>query len=180
MSQGQKNRKKNKNGLRMQEQKKPDPYCPSLPHVITVKGFQVLLSSIACLPSYPKGRRYLPYSSPPPVYVPHPISKWPARPLSCSSYPEYKNGLRTHVQCRFSLELACCSNSVSQYNKLYSPLLVPYVWKFFSNLRMDMKGLCTGWALRAHNICLDIRLLVVHNSTGISVLSSKICLFPGV
>ena len=70
-----KEQKKNKNGLRMQEQKKPDPYCPSLPHVITVKGFQVLLSSIACLPSYPKGRRYLPYSSPPPVYVPHPISK---------------------------------------------------------------------------------------------------------
>ena len=48
----------------MQEQKKTDPYCPSLPHVITVKGFQVLLSSIACLPTYPKGRRYLPYSSP--------------------------------------------------------------------------------------------------------------------
>ena len=43
---------------------KPDPYCPSLPHVVTINRFQVLLSSITCLPSYPIGRRYLPYSSP--------------------------------------------------------------------------------------------------------------------
>ena len=34
---------------------KPDAYCPSLPHVVTINGFQVLLSSITCLPSYPIG-----------------------------------------------------------------------------------------------------------------------------
>ena len=33
-----------------------------------------------CLPSYPIGRRYFLYSFLYPVYVPHPISKWPARP----------------------------------------------------------------------------------------------------
>ena len=43
---------------------KPDPYHPSLPYVVTINGFQVLLRSITCLPSYPTGRRYLPYSSP--------------------------------------------------------------------------------------------------------------------
>ena len=39
----------------MQKQKKPDPYGPSLPHVVTINGFQVLLSSITCLPQYPIG-----------------------------------------------------------------------------------------------------------------------------
>ena len=47
----------------MQEQKN-QPYCPSAPHVVTINRFRVLLSSITCLPSYPIGRRYLPYSSP--------------------------------------------------------------------------------------------------------------------
>ena len=37
----------------------PDPYHPSLPQVVTINGFQVLLSSITCLPFYPIGRRYL-------------------------------------------------------------------------------------------------------------------------
>ena len=46
--------------------RKTRPYHPSLPHVVTINGFQVLLSSITCLPSYPIGRRYLPYSFPPP------------------------------------------------------------------------------------------------------------------
>ena len=38
--------------------------------------------------------------------MPHPIRKWPSRPLSCSLYPGYKNGPRTPVLRRFSLELA--------------------------------------------------------------------------
>ena len=46
---------------------KPDPYHPSLPHVVTINGFQVLLNSMTCLPSYPIGRRYLPYSPRPPT-----------------------------------------------------------------------------------------------------------------
>ena len=32
---------------------KPDPYHPSFPHVVTINKFQVLLSIITCLPSYP-------------------------------------------------------------------------------------------------------------------------------
>ena len=54
----------------MQEPKKPDPYRPSLPHVVTKSGFQALLSSITCLLSCPTGRRYLPYSSPPSIPAP--------------------------------------------------------------------------------------------------------------
>ena len=116
---------------------KPDPYRPSLPHVVIINGFQVLQSSIICLPSYPIGRRYLPYSSPYPVYVPHSISKWHARPLFHSLYPGYNSGLEYSVQCQFSLELARCSNSISHSNKLYFPLILSHVWKFFSNLCPD-------------------------------------------
>ena len=119
---------------------KPDPYHPSLPHVVTINRFQVLLSNINCLPSYPIGRRSLPYSPPspfPPGYVPHPISKWPARPLSCSLYPGYKIGLRTPVQRRFSLELAHSSNGVSHSNNLYFPLTLSHVRKFFSKRGPD-------------------------------------------
>ena len=47
--------------------------------------------------------------------------------------PGYKSGLRTPIQCWFSLELACCYNSVSQSNKVYFPLILSHVWKFFSN-----------------------------------------------
>ena len=34
---------KTKESLGMQEQKKPDTYHPSLPHVVTINGFQILL-----------------------------------------------------------------------------------------------------------------------------------------
>lgn len=51
---------------RMKEQIKPQRvlgcrngktrlYRPSLPHVVTINGFQVLLGNITCLPSYPIG-----------------------------------------------------------------------------------------------------------------------------
>ena len=116
---------------------KPDSSHPSLPHVATINGFQVLPSSITCLPSYPIGRRYLPYASPHPGYLPHPISKWPAKPLSHSLYPGYKSVLRTPAQRQFSLELVLCSNRVSHSNKLDFPLILPHVWKFFSNPYMD-------------------------------------------
>ena len=74
---------------------------------------------------------------PHPVYVPHTISKWSSRPLSCSLYPRSKNGLRTPVQCWLSLELAGCSNSISHFNKLYFPLILFHVWKFFFNPHLD-------------------------------------------
>ena len=93
---------------------------------------------------------------PHPVYMPHPISKWPARPWSHSSYPGYKSGLRTSVQHQFSLGLTCCSNSVSHSNNLYFPLILSHVWKFFSNLCLDhdielpwgsLKGVGAVWYL---------------------------------
>ena len=112
--------------------------CPFLPHVVTINGFQVLLRTITSFPSYPIGRRYVPYSSSlHPVYVPHSISKLRARPLSHRLYPGYKSGRRTPVQCRFSLELAHCSNSISHSHKLSFPLTLSHVWKFFSNLCLD-------------------------------------------
>ena len=36
-----------------------------------------------------------------------------------------------------SLEPVHCSNRVSHSTKLYSPLILPHVWKFFSNLHTD-------------------------------------------
>ena len=70
-------------------------------------------------PLLPPREKVLALFFPQPVYVPHPVSKWPARPLSLSLYPGYKCGLRTPVQCRFCLELARCSNSISSSNKLF-------------------------------------------------------------
>ena len=80
---------------------KPRLFCPSLPHVLTINGFQ---SSITCLPSYSIKRRHLPHSSPYTVYMPHPISKRPTISLSHSLDPGYKSGPGTPVQCWFSLE----------------------------------------------------------------------------
>ena len=119
----------------MQEWEKKDPYRPSLPHVVTINGFQALLSSITCLPSYREKVFALLF---PTQYIcliqP---SKCPEKPLSHSLYPGYKNRLTARVQCRLSLELACCSDSVSHSNTLYLPLIVSHVWKFFSNPRTD-------------------------------------------
>ena len=116
---------------------KPDPYRPSLPHVVTINGFQVLLSSTTSLPPTHHREKVFALLFPHPVHMPHPISKQPTRPLSHSLYPEYKSGLRTPVQCRFSLELALSCNSVSYSNKLYLPLILSHVWKFFFNLHRD-------------------------------------------
>ena len=71
--------------------------------------------------------------------MPHPFSKWSERPLSHSLYPGYERGLRTPVQQPFSSELAHCSNSVLHSNKLYFPLILSHVWKFFSNTSPDHK-----------------------------------------
>ena len=69
---------------------------PSFPHVVTINRLQVLLNSITCLPSYPIGRKYLPYSSLilPSICVssnPQMTYKTPSHFL----YPGYKSGLRT-------------------------------------------------------------------------------------
>ena len=94
-----------------------------------------------------------------PVYSPHPISKWPTRPPSHPLYPGYKSELRTPVHHWFSLELACSSNSISHSNKLYLPLILSHVWKFFSNPCPDharhdslqLHGLYSPWNSRGQN-----------------------------
>ena len=48
----------------------------------------------------------------------------------------YKNWLLAHEKRRLSLEPACCSNRGSTLINC-SPLIPPYVWKFFSNLHRD-------------------------------------------
>ena len=128
---------------------KPDSYCLSGPHVVTVNGFQVLLSSRTCLPSYPTGRRYLPYSSPTQYTCLIQSENDPHDPWSHSLYPRYKSGLRIPFQRRFSLELASCSNSVSHSNKLYFPLILSHVRKLFSNPHPDhntSSSLVTKWS----------------------------------
>ena len=59
------------------------------------------------------------------------------RPLSHSLYPGYKSGLRTLVQCWFSLEGARCSNSIFHSNKFNFPFIPSHIWKFFSNPHAD-------------------------------------------
>ena len=49
----------------------------------------------------------------------------------------YKNCQLACQRVPLSLELACCSNSISYSNKLHSPFILPQVWKFFSNLDSD-------------------------------------------
>ena len=126
---------------------KIDPYHPSLSHVIkTINGFLVLLRSITCLPSYPIGRRYLPYSPPTQYTCLIQSANDPQDPYLTPCTLGYKSGLRTPVQHRFSLELAHCSNSVSHSNKLYFPLILSHVWKFFSNPHPD------------HNFVISLKL----------------------
>ena len=98
--------------------KKQDPQHLSLPHVVTVDGFLVLLSSINGLPSYPIRRNCLSYSSPTQYMCLIHSANDPQDP-----YPTpctlAMSGLRTPVQHPFSFVLACSSNSVPHSNKLY-------------------------------------------------------------
>ena len=111
---------------------KLDPYHHSLPHVVTINGFQVLLSNITCLSSYPtKGEGICLTLFPPSIRASSNQQMTQRTPIPLL-YPGYKSGLKTPVQCQFSLELARCSNSISHSNKLYSPLILPHFWKFFS------------------------------------------------
>ena len=59
--------------------------------------------------------------------------------LSCC----YKHWLLAHERHRLFLEPAGCSNSVSSSNKLYSPLILPHIWKLFSNLHIHHNTLQT-------------------------------------
>ena len=111
-------KKKTWSVLECRNGRKTDPYCPSLSHVVTINGFQVLLSSTSRLPSYPTGGRFS-LTLPPPRTPASLNQQTTCRTPSRLLYPGYKNGLRTHVQCWFSLELAHCSNRVSHSNTLY-------------------------------------------------------------
>ena len=83
------------------------------------------------------GRRYLPYYSPTQYTCLIQSTKDPQDPYPSPCTLGKKSGLRTAVQCPFSLELAHCSNSVFHSNKLYFPFIVSHVWRFFSNLCLD-------------------------------------------
>ena len=80
---------------------KTRPYHPSLPHVVTINGFQVLLSSITCLPSYFKKIFIcltLALHRPPRICASS-NQQMISRPL----YHAYKSRLSICVQCWFSL-----------------------------------------------------------------------------
>ena len=125
----------------MQEQKKKqptEPYRPSLPLVVTIKEFQVLLSSITCLPFYPVQGGFC-LTVPPAQYICLIQSaNDPSRPLSCSLYPGYKNGPRTPLRRRFSLELASIL--------IASPTLINFI--FLSSCLMSGNSLPThAWTM---------------------------------
>ena len=112
--------------------KKQDSQHCSLPHVVTVDGFQVLLSSINSLSSYPISRNCFSYSSPTQYRCLIHSANDPQDPypIPCTLA---MSGLRTPAQHPFSFALACSSNSVPHSNKFYFPLILSQVWKFFSN-----------------------------------------------
>ena len=132
---------------------KPDPYHPSLPHVVTTNSYNLS-------PLLPYRQKVFALLFPHPVYVPHPISKWPARPVSHSLYPGYKSGLRTPVQCRFSLELACCSNSVSHSNILI----------FLSFCLMSGNSFLTCTWTTTHSITWGLNSKSTHGSARIFMM----------
>ena len=122
----------------MQEQK-TRPLSSFPPPCCNCSWTSGLQSSVTCLSSYPIERGYLPYSPPahPPSICASSHQQMTRKTPSHALHPGYKSELRTAVQGRFSLELAHCSNSISHSNKLYFPLILSNVWKFFSNPLMD-------------------------------------------
>ena len=99
-----------------------------VPNVVTINEFQILLTSINCLPSFSMLGEGIYFTlSPQPIYLPYPISKWPIRSISCSLHPGYQNESRTPVHCRLSLtvrKLACCAGRDSPLPTLTNfPLL---------------------------------------------------------
>ena len=67
--------------------------------------------------------------TPPPIYLPHPISKWPVRPLSHSSHPGHKNESRTPYHCQLSLTIrkpAQCAGRDSPLPSLINFLLLSF------------------------------------------------------
>ena len=69
-----------------------------------------------------------------------------------------KNWLLTNRRGQLSIGPAYCFISVSHSNKLYSPLLLPHIWKFFPNPCPDhdsylLLGVFTSfvWSLCAYN-----------------------------
>ena len=106
---------------------KPDPCRPSLPLLVTINGFQVLLSSITCLSSCRTQGEGICLTLPPPSIHASSNQQMTHKTLIPLLVPWVKSGLKTPVQCWFSLELVHCSNSVSHSNKLYFPLILSHV-----------------------------------------------------
>ena len=111
---------------------KLDAYRPSLPHVVTVLMEQYNLS-----PLLPHREEVFALLFPPPSILSSSNKQMTCKIPIPLLVPWVESGLRTSIQCWFSLELPYCSNSIFHSNKLYFPLILPHVWKFFSNLRID-------------------------------------------
>ena len=115
---------------------KTRPYHPSLPMLLTINEFQVLLSSITCLPSYPIGRRYLPFSSHTQYTCLIQSANDPQDhyPAPCTLDIKMEQGFPFNISCLLSQPTVLMA-SPTVIN--YSPLMLPHVWKFFSNLHTD-------------------------------------------
>ena len=140
VSQGWKNRGKKKNqggpwnaGM---EKNRPLLSFPLPLHVVAINEFQVLLSSITCLPSYPIGRRYLPFSSPTQYTCLIQSANDPQDhyPAPCTLDIKMDQGFPFNIGCLLSQPTVLIA-SPTVIN--YSPLMLPHVWKFFSNLHTD-------------------------------------------
>ena len=115
---------------------KPEPYGPSLPHIVAINGFQGLLSSITSVPSYPPQGEGICLALPPPGIRASSYQQMTCKTPAHSLYPGYKSGLRIPAQRPFSLELpTVLTVSPSLIN--YFPLILSHVWTFFSNLCLD-------------------------------------------
>ena len=114
---------------------KPDPYRPSLPHGVTINGFQVLLSNITYLPAYPIGRRYLcPTVPPPSCLIQSANDPQDPDPTPCTLGIKVDEGPLFNVGSPLSWPAVL---TASPTLVLYFPLILSHVWKFFSNPHPD-------------------------------------------
>ena len=106
---------------------------------------------------------WLIWSDPHPVYMPHPVSKWPTRHLSHSLYlyPGYKCGLR-NVQHRFSLELSHYSNSVS--HSFFFFLLLLFFNLFILSLKVIALQNFSWQKFLTENSCFLFHVKAQHES----------------
>ena len=108
------------------------------------------------------------------AYVPHPISKWPTRPLSHSLYPGYKSGLRTPIHVGSPLSWPAVLTA--------SPILINFISLSFCLMsgnsfptRTQIMTLALGEFLQFRTWWQDAETLTAHNQThNIPILLEKL------